>query len=358
MANAISDSPPNSILQSVLAPLFAVAKEYPEAEEIVVNRPGEVMVECAGQWEAVSASNLTFAGLRTMALAVAQSTAQSFNEKTAVLFGTLPTGERLTFVGPPIVEAGTVSLTMRLANNTVRRMSAYDGSDFFDHFRWAQKDAVLAKQEKLPADKRELVDLLAAGKLREFLMEGTRRRLTMGMLGDTGSGKTFLMECLIQSIPESERLITIESARELRLPAHRNKVQMLYSHFGTGASALDAAGLMQVTKRMKPDRVILGECIGPEAFVFQNMVVSGHPGSITSWHAKSIAVARERFVLMCREHEDAKAYTPQDLRELFDLTMDVMVHIHVDKHEPDPKAPRKRRFVRDVWFDPFLSEGK
>jgi type IV secretion system protein VirB11 len=179
-----------------------------------------------------------------------------------------------------------------------------------------------------------------------------KEKLTMGILGDTGSGKTFLMECLIQSIPKQERLITVESARELQLPDHRNKVQLLYSHFGTGAAALDASTLMAVTKRMKPKRVLLGECIGPEAFVFLNMVVSGHAGSITSWHAKSIHVARERFVLMCREHPDAKLHTPRDLGDLFDLSMDAMVHIAVEEPAPGQDPTKKRRYVSDVWFNP------
>jgi len=338
-----------------MAPLFTVASGFPDAEELVVNRPGEVMVHTRGRWETISAPGITFQSLRGIAHAVAQSTSQAITDKTPVLFGTLPSGERLTFVSPPIVEQGTYSLTMRLVRNVDRQLTAYDGSDFFERSRWIERDQVMASRAQLPEAHVALVGLLAAGKLRDFLVEAVKAKLTMGIMGDTGSGKTFLMECLIQCIPDSERVITIESARELQLPRHANKVQMLYSHFGTGASSLDAAGLMAVTKRMKPNRVILGECIGPEAFVFQNMVVSGHPGSITSWHAKSIQVARERFVLMCREHPDAKAHTPADLRQLFDLTMDIMVFIRA---EHDAEDGRTCRFVSDVSYDPFRAEGR
>lgn len=353
-------SPSAGVLRSVLAPLFNVLKDYPDAEELVVNRPGELSIERGdGVWDTVLVTSLTFATLNSMALAVAKHTAQSFNETKPVLFGTLPTGERLTFVGPPAVSPGTISLTMRLVKNAHKRMSSYDGSDFFDRYVWTQKDPVMARLGTLSSTQQQLVELLAGGRLRDFLIEGVKKKLTIGILGETGSGKTFLMECLIQSIPSHERLITVESARELQLPDHRNKVQLLYSHFGTGAAALDAASLMTVTKRMKPSRVLLGECIGPEAFVFVNLVISGHSGPITTFHAKSIEAAKGRFVLMCREHPDAKLHTPQDLGELFDMSMDVLVQIVVDEptSEEQQAKEKKHRYVSEVWFNPTAARA-
>ena len=347
-----------SVLRSVLSPLFVIAESYPDAEELVVNRPGEAIVERAGgSWETVMAAGLTFNALQAMALALAKSTSQTFSERVPVLFGTLPTGERLTFVGPPAVAPGTISLTMRLVKNTARDMSAYIGTDFFDRYLWLQEEpsssSATAALDMVNGEQQTLVRLLLQRRLRDFLIEAVRKRLTLGILGDTGSGKTFLMECLIQEIPAQERLITIESARELQLPRHRNKVQMLYSHFGTGATSLDASSLMAVTKRMKPKRVLLGECIGPEAFVFLNMVLAGHAGSITSWHAKSIHVARDRFVLMCREHPDAKLHTPPDLADLFDLSMDAMLYIAVEEPPDADDLKQKHRYISDVWFNPF-----
>jgi len=347
-----------SIVRVVLASLFEVANEYPDAEELAVNQAGEVTIERAdGVWVRVKVPGLTYKVLHSMALAVAKSTAQSFNESFPILFGTLPSGERLTFVGPPSTAPGVISLTMRLVRKSVvRTLDAYDGSDFFDRFRWVE-DAQLG-QRRVAEPARPLVQLLRERKLREFLVSAVRERLTIGVIGDTGSGKTFLMECLIQVIDEDERLITVESARELQLPKHHNKVQLVYSHFGTGAANTDASMLMAVTKRMKPRRVLLGECIGPEAFVFLNMIVSGHPGSITSWHAKGLAVARERFVLMCGQHAEAKLWSPDALRTLFTQAVDVMVYIKVDEPKPGDEGGRKHRYVADVSYAPeALAEG-
>lgn len=343
-----------SVLHSVLAPLFAVANDFPDAEELVVNRPGEIMVERAGGvWVTVMNTHITQQSLNAMALAVAQSTAQSFSEKKPVLFGTLASGERLTFVGSPASPGGTV-LTMRLVKNTVRRMTAYDGTDFFDHFRWLQQSRFEQNPEQVDEPQRPLVDLLGQRKLRDFLIEAVNNKLTIGVIGDTGSGKTFLMECLIQCIPTPERLITVESVRELQLPDHRNKVHLFYSQFDTGASSLDANGLTTVTKRMKPNRVIMGECIGPEAYVFINTVLAGHAGSITSWHAKSISTAHMRFSLMSREHPDAKLHSPAELMDLVKRAFDVVVYIAVQRDPQDEK--KKHRFIRDLWYEPAAED--
>lgn len=343
-----------SVLHSVLAPLFAVAGDYPDAEELVVNRPGEVMVERAGGvWETVINTHVTQQSLNAMALAVAQSTSQSFSEKKPILFGTLASGERLTFVGNPASPSGTV-LTMRLVKNTVRRMNSYDGTDFFEHFRWVQQERFVGDPQLVEETQRPLVDLVVERKLREFLIEAVKSKLTIGVIGDTGSGKTFLMECLIQCVPSDERLITIESVRELQLPDHKNKVHLFYSQFDTGASSLDANGLTTVTKRMKPNRVFLGESIGPEAYVFINTVLAGHAGSITSWHAKNISTAHMRFALMAREHPDAKLHTPAELLDLVKRVFDVVVYIAVERDKDN--TAKKHRFIRDLWYTPSAED--
>lgn len=356
------DSPPQpaqrSLLLEVLSPVLDVAGKFRDALELVVNAPGHALVErSTGEWVRVDAPNLTLKQLQAMALAVAKQTSQSFNESKPVLFGTLPTGERLTFVGPPLTAPGIISLTMRLVQNTTRSIAAYEGSEFFERYTWLEEGRVVARREGLSERDAHLVGLLQARDLKGFLFEAVRHRLTMGIVGDTGSGKTFLMEVLIAGIPVEERLLTVESARELQLPHHSNKVQLAYSHFGTGTAQMDAGDLMAVTKRMKPTRVLLGECIGPEAWTFLNMVISGHLGSITSWHTQSLAVARDRFILMCREHEEAKQHEPKDLERLFNLAMDVMLYIDTERATKEDGSREKRRWVRELSFMPRLRDA-
>ncbi len=341
----------SNIPRLTLAPLFEMVAQFPDASELVINAPGHVLIERSdGQWHRVDSSLINYRSVKAMALALASESKQSFSDSQPVLFATLSTGERLTFVGPPVTPPGIISLTMRLVRNSVRSMSAYDGSDFFERSRRLQAVNV-SRYDKSELDQM-FIELLLANKLREFLMLAVQKKLTLGIVGDTGSGKTFLMECLIQSIPVQERLLTVESARELQLTLHPNKVQLMYSHFGTGVSGLNADDLMALTKRQKPNRVLLGECIGPEAYVFLNMVISGHPGSITSWHTMSLAAARTRFVLMAREHPNSKLQPTAELEALFDLAMNVMVYVQVEHVDKGDGTFEKRRFISEVWFNP------
>ena len=94
------------------------------------------------------------------------------------------------------------------------------------------------------------------------------------------------MKALVNHIPLSERLISIEDARELFIP-HENVVHLLYSKGGQGSSNITAKSCMESCLRMKPDRIILAELRGDESFYFIRNCASGHPGSITSCHAGS-----------------------------------------------------------------------
>lgn len=348
MQPAASSNGSHAVLHAVMRPVVEVAQRHPGATELVVNGSGAITIKTAdGAWTCVEGQSLSFDALKGMALAVAKQTAQSFNEQKAVLMGTLPTGERLTFIGPPVTPANTISLTMRLVQNRERTMDAYAGSGFFDRFAWVNRP------EQNSGD--PMGQLLEDRRLQEFLIEAVQRRMTIGVIGDTGSGKTFLMECLMRSIPADQRLVIAESARELMLPLHRNKVSLLYSQFDTGVSALDASNLATITKRMSPDWVLLGECIGPESFVCLKMAISGTPG-LTSWHAKSLAVARDRFLLMAKEHADARQFDTERLGELFDQSFDVLVFVEVDRTQLNPLG-NVFRHISEVHYRAGHSEA-
>ncbi len=172
------------------------------------------------------------------------------------------------------------------------------------------------------------------------------------MVGDTGSGKTTLMKTLCQDIPLSERLITIEDVRELLLPNHGNCVNLLYSKGGQGVAAVTPADLIAASMRMRPDRVLLAELRGSEAFDFLKLLTTGHSGSITSYHAESCALALERYVLMAKEHKDAAIFDAEGLKRLVRLTIDIIVHMRAEIVTDAKGATLKRRFVSEIHFDP------
>ena len=105
--------------------------------------------------------------------------------------------------------------------------------------------------------------------------------------------------------------------------------------------------------RMRPDRVLLAELRGGEAFDFLKLLTTGHSGSITSFHAESCALAGERYVFMCKEHEQAAIYDADALKRLIALTIDIVIHVEVEKiYDAAGEPLRKERYISEIQFNP------
>jgi type IV secretion system protein VirB11 len=150
------------------------------------------------------------------------------------------------------------------------------------------------------------------------------------------------MKSLVQEIPREERLVTIEDARELFV-TQQNVVHLLYSKGGQSASNVSAKSCMEACLRMKPDRIILAELRGDEAFYFIRNCASGHPGSITSCHAGSVSQAWDQLALMVKASVEGGGLEFDAIKRLLRLTVDIMVHI---------KMSAGYRCISGIDFDP------
>jgi type IV secretion system protein VirB11 len=119
----------------------------------------------------------------------------------------------------------------------------------------------------------------------------------MVIAGGTSSGKTTLLNAMIKEIAPAERLIVIEDAPEVKLP-HGNAVGLLATRGEQGEARVDADDLLGAALRLRPDRILLGELRGKEAFAFLRAVNTGHPGSITTVHADSPEGAIDQIALL------------------------------------------------------------
>ncbi len=320
--------------------------------EVVVNRPGEVLYEQDAAWRVEHINDLPFERLMGLVRAIATFADQDIGAKTPILSAILPDGQRIQILVPPVVPAGTVSLSIRLPASSIRSFEAYQEDGAFDRFVWPQPRALLKVREDLEGEDLSLVDALAGRDLAGFLKGAVAARRNIAVVGDTGSGKTTLMKTLCQHIPLSDRLITIEDVRELALPDHRNTVHLLFSKGGQGVAEVTPADLISASMRMRPDRVLLAELRGGEAFDFLKLLTTGHSGSITSYHAESCTLALERFVLMAKEHPDAGIFDAEALKRLVRLTIDVIIHVRAEVTTGPDGQSVKRRFVSEVRFDP------
>jgi pilus assembly protein CpaF len=157
---------------------------------------------------------------------------------------------------------------------------------------------------KFPKDKLGIQQLIEYGSLTEnmatFLRACVLARLNIIISGGTGSGKTTLLNALSSYIPENERIVTIEDSAELQL--QQDHVVRLETKIAStdGHGAMTVRDLVRNSLRMRPDRIVVGECRGGEALDMLQAMNTGHDGSLTTVHANSPrdALARLETLIM------------------------------------------------------------
>ena len=319
--------------------------------EIAINAPNEVWTESNKGWEKHSI-NLEMGQITALANVIATYTNQRIGQENPILSAQLPDGERIQIVLPPAIENGTVSMTIRIPDESNRSFQEYKDQGFFDHFRYGKSNEFEQFKPVLRTEDIKLVQFLENKDLEGFFKFAVQCKKNIAVVGDTGSGKTTFMKAICQYIPKDERLVTIEDVRELFVP-HENKVHLLYSKGGQGKAKVTPSDLIASNMRMKPDRVLLAELRGGEAFDFLKLLTTGHSGSITSYHAESCSLAYDRYVFMCKEHEQANIYDATTLKELVALTIDIIVHVEVKKkYDDESNLIGKERFISEIKFDP------
>jgi type IV secretion system protein VirB11 len=324
-----------AVLEHYLTPLQALLAPE-DVTELVINRPGEVGIEQAGRWRWHDEPILTEAWLRTLAVAAAAFTKQDVSDARPICSTVLPGEERCQIVLPPAAPAGTVSLTIRKPSHRQFGLDDLAAQGLFKAVRSAE--AVTAD----PVDA-ELTTLKAAQDWPGFFRLAVKARRNILISGATGSGKTTFAKGLVALIPEHERLLTIEDTRELVVP-HRNVVHLTYSKEDQGLARVTAKTLLESALRMRPDRILLQELRDGTAFFYLRNVNSGHPGSITTVHADSAALAFEQLTLLVRESEGGRDLPRDDIRALLHLLIDVVVQMK--------KIGGEFRLT-EVWHDPL-----
>jgi len=324
-------APAGVYLQTYLAP-FAPLLARADVTDIFVNRPGEVWVETlGGGLERQAAPELDETGLWRLARQIASLTHQGISREHPLLSAVLPDGARIQIVAPPATR-GPLALAIRkhvvadLTLDDYARAGAFDG---------ARRDDLGAADLD-----RRLEGLLNEGRIADFLREAVRGRKNVIVSGGTSTGKTTFLNALLKEISRDERLIVIEDTPEVQLD-HPNAVGLVAVRGELGEARVDADALLQASLRMRPDRIILGELRGAEAYSFLRAVNTGHPGSVTTVHADSPRGALDQVALMVLQ-----AGANLGRAEIVDYVKGV-VDVFVQLSRKDG-----RRVVSEIAFDP------
>ncbi|CAN7308630.1 P-type DNA transfer ATPase VirB11 [Caballeronia sp. LjRoot34] len=332
---------------------FAALLRDPEVTELVINRPEHALTETHTGWHQHALPGLDFERLMSFAVAIATLTSQEISAQHPILSALLPDDERIQIVVPPVVPPRTVSITIRRPSSRERALDTYASEGLFDQTLWQRPARLDAVMDRLSVLDQQLVRLLSAGDFAGFFRRAVEGRRNLVTVGDTGSGKTSFMKTLCQHIPATDRVVTIEDVRELFIPHIDNRVHLLYSKGSQGQARVTPANLIASCMRMKPDRVLLAELRGAEAYDFLKLLTTGHAGSITSYHAQNAAVAIERFALMAKEHAEAAVYQDAALKRLLFLTIDVVAHLEaMPVRNGQGIQTGKRWAMTEIWFDP------
>jgi type IV secretion system protein VirB11 len=317
--------------------------DAPGVLEVCVNRPGELLVETVRGWQTVAAPEITQERCLSLATAVATYCDQQVNQERPLLSATLPSGERIQFVIPPAVPRGTVSITVRKPSHPIQQLDDLAREEPFERINEKRATVTRTVNSELLPFERELVELKEAGRNADFLRLAVRQHQTIVVSGKTGSGKTTFMKGLVEEVPTHERLITIQDTAELTLPNHPNVVHLFYSKDAQGTAKVTAKSLLEACLRMKPDRIFLAEVRGDECFYFVRLAASGHPGSITSVHAGSCALAFEQMSLMIRETGAGGGLRMNEIKWLLSVVIDVIVQFDRDE---------RGRFISEILYEP------
>lgn len=320
--------------------------------EIVINRPGEVLTESRDGWKTHAVPEITQEWCIALAKLLANTNDQYVDAESPLLGARLPSGERVQVVLPPVVPHGTTSITIRKPSLFTMTLEEIVASGAFENVQRVQSlrldpDERRKLEQDLPPVDSELLQLFHAGEWFKFFAKGVLVRKNIISSGATGSGKTTLSNALVQCIPLGERIVTVEDQRETILP-HHNKNHLVYVKDGKGLSKATPKQIFEAILRMRPDRVLPAELRGDEAFFFiQNVINSGHPGTITTAHSNSSKLMFQRLSLMIKASPEGASLAREDVLEMLYSLIDIVVQME--------KTPDGKRVVKEVYYDPAFA---
>lgn len=302
--------------------------------EISINQPNEAWVEKMGDMFRVDLPGYDLKHLKSLSRLIAQSTEQKVSEETPLLSASLPGGYRIQVVFPPACDNNTVVMSIRKKTDLEWDLDTFEEMGMFTKTTFEEtideSDVVLSK-------------LLKANRIKDFIKQAILTKKNIIVSGGTSTGKTTFVNGCLRTIPKTERLISVEDTREIKLDLHPNRVHLIASRGGQGRAQVSTQSLIEACLRLRPDRIIVGELRGSEAFAFLRGINTGHPGSISTLHADTPQMALQQLKLMVMQA--GLGMEPQDIMDYVTNVIDIVVQLK--------RGDKGRRFVSEIYFKNF-----
>ena len=277
-----------------LGPLEPLMKDA-AVSEIMVNGFQSVYVERGGQMVETNIRFKDHAHVRMIIERIVSNIGRRIDDSSPIVDARLPDGSRMCAVIPPLSLIGPVM--------SIRRFG----------------------KKLMSVDDLLKIETMTTGML-DFLSGAVEARLNIVVSGGSGSGKTTMLNTLSRFIPDEQRLVTIEDVAELQMQqSHLVRLETRPANI-EGAGAITQRDLVINALRMRPDRIIIGECRGSEAFDMMQAMNTGHDGSMTTVHANTARDAFSRLetmVMMASQH--VPDYV---IRQMLSAAVQVVVHMN------------------------------
>jgi pilus assembly protein CpaF len=296
----------------ILQPLL----DEPDITEIMVNNPGQIYVERAGKLEM---TDLAFDSAAHMTHVISRFFGRAnklVHERSPIADMRLDDGSRVHAILPPAAPNGPV-LSIRRFTGIHPSMEALVGNK------------TIPKSEA------------------DFLAQAVRDRKNIFISGGTASGKTTFLNALAAFIPRHERIVTVEDAAELELTGKHNLVRLEARTASIdGGGTITLSNLIHSSLRLRPDRVIVGEVRGAEAYDMIQAMQTGHPGSMSTGHGNSTGEMLNRLALLLMT---ASQLPWEACRRMVASSIDLMIHL--------VRLPDGRRLVAEISSVTGFQEG-
>ena len=305
-------------LQVYIKKYFGVLLSDDSITEVCYNGRGNIWaLHDDGNWKDYE-TDLTFKATQAISKVIASAKETEITNNRPILSSTLSDGERVQVVMPPACKQNHISLTIRKPSKKKISIAQYEEQNLF----------LVGDNKELLSKKGNLLNSLYEGKnYKDFIVEAVKQGKNIIVAGATGSGKTTFMKTLIEFIPNSQRIISIEDVEELAFNEGSNFVQLFYPSEAKSTDFLNSTTLLKSCLRMKPDRIVLAELRGGETFDFINIINSGHGGSITSCHAGSIEETFTRLEHMTLLNENGQKIPYEVIQDTLKNTIDVIIQM-------------------------------